>query len=245
VTRRAPLALALSLALAACASPPQPKPVVTHATAGLPAKAFPLPPPEPGRKATRSADEIQSATAALNRNIGSYPPEFADDDERDAVYREWSDLVKDARALDWSALGEERRLAALGELYRQGHNLDVVGSAELADELLGKCLEQFPRSDPCNRSLVYFYASVTPSNERLARAEKSLLTLREVRGPAPNEEVERLFVLLRVLGADAPGAQSAIDSYLEKFPNDPHAESLRELSRMLDDGIAVQTHPQP
>jgi hypothetical protein len=191
-----------------------------------------MPEPEPGHTSARSADQIEADADALDPVLGHWPPQIADEAERSQVYARWRSLVLDARALKPEAVTEQRRLEILGEVYRQGHNLDVDDAAELADRTLQECLGLYPHSARCNWSLVYFDLSVAPASDRLDEIESSLRTLRTDRSRA-ERAVEAETVLLRLFQGDRKGAVAQIDNYLTEFPDGQNAETFRDVRRKL------------
>ncbi len=232
---RALCALPAVLLLAACAR----KPEASAAVAGeyKLSEWLSLPKNDPKHVASRDSGQLWNETVALEKSIGAYPARFHDETERQAAYQKWSDLLLDARALDWPPGSDERRFWVFGELYRQGYDLGIRPAAEAADQNLSQCLAEFPASVACNFSLVNLYLSVKPTPERMERAEHSLAALRVILGPDPNEGVEVEIVYLKVAQRDAPAAQEAIDSYLEKFPNGQYAARLVRLRAKLDNGL--------
>jgi hypothetical protein len=231
VSGRAAVLLALATQFA-CSTPEQPPLRVASRTLDLPA---------PSRThATRSVDEIFAGIAALYPNIGSWPPRFEDEGHRDRIYAAWSDLLADALACDWGPHGEEQRLFALAELYRMGHNFDVAGSADEADAHLRECLARFPRSVPCNLSSAWFFLSVQPTPGSLARAQRSLETLRDVHEPAKDEEVEAGWVFLHFYRRDPEATRRQIDRYLTEFPDGPRAAMFRKMRDGLGEEIPLR-----
>jgi hypothetical protein len=218
---------AAALVAVACAKPQ----IGPH---GLPNRLFPL--PEGSRAApTRNVLELAGAVDGLNPSLGGYPPRFADEADRERVYAEWCDLLLDARALSPVLATEEHRLLLLAELYRMGHNMDVIGAAELAAETVAECLGVAPRSVGCHRSNSFLMLQAGwPDGSHLDRAEASLEVLREELGPEPDEQTEAGFVYLYVYRLDNAAAQRQIDFYLERFPSSPRAEKFRQLRRGLD-----------
>jgi hypothetical protein len=204
-----------------------------------------LPKDDPGHVSSRSPEQIVDGVIALESRIGYYPARFSDDADRQAAYQTWSALILDARAAHWPSEPDARRLWVFGELYRQGYNLDVRGAGELAEQTLSECVSKFPQAPPCSLSLVEFYLSLKPTAERLARAEQILAHLRVVFGPKPNEGLEAEVVHLRIVQGDAPGAQRAIDAYLEEFPNGKVAEQFRRVRAELDEGIEPPPELEP
>jgi hypothetical protein len=196
-----------------------------------------LPKDEAGREPKRDLQRLLEDTASLEKRLGGYPAHFASDEERDTAYREWSDMLLDARVLARPADGVEARMWVLGELYRIGHNLLLRGAAELADDNLSACVAQFPGSLACNESLVMLYLSVKPTPARMQRVERSLETLSDSREPPAEEFAATEYVHLRLVERNAPAARLAIDDYLEKYPEGRAAPQLRSIRPKLEEQL--------
>jgi hypothetical protein len=239
--RRTSALLALALLLAACAAKPKPDLLPGQ----LPDKVFPM--PSDGPPITRRAPkELEATGHRLVEKLGDYPPRFANEAERDQVYAEWSDMLRDVKTRDWSrAPSKTARLAVLADLYRLGHNLDVAGSAELAEDTFKECLASDAFSIGCNWTRAEFYTSVEPTSERLMLAEASLDTLRTVLGPQPDRAVEFEYIKLRLMGNDLPGAQAAMDSFLEKFPDEKTSAEIQALQGLLENADAIERKNTP
>lgn len=220
------------LLLAACARPAAPERTEFWQEGRSP-DSLPMPKNEPGRVSSRNVEQLASGIDALAPAIGRHPPRIANQAERADLYARWSDLVRDARALDPGNYPSEEAYYLLnGELFREGHELGVAGAAEESDRLVSECLSRDATSVPCHRLRVMLYLSLPPTNERFMQAEASLETLRAVL-PGPDEQVEAQFVALRLLSGDEPGALAAMDVYLKNFPNGQQAANFRELEQEL------------
>jgi len=171
--------------------------------------------------------------------IGRYPPRLRDEAHRQDVYEAWIDVVASAEGLG-SEAPEEARLYLLAELYRQGHNLDVRGAAELADSNLGRCLDLFPRSRPCNLSASFFYLSIIPTAETLSKAERSLMALRREASPGFDEEAEAGFIFLYLQSRDVDRTRGQIERYLRLFPSSGRADDFRVMRDHLGPTIELR-----
>jgi len=236
VSARALALLALATGLAACASK---QPALLPGQ--LPSKVYPM--PSDGPPVTRrSPDEFKATGDRLLDKLGDYPPRVASEAERDKLYAEWTDMLRDTKTRDWSqARSQTARLAVLADLYRMGHNLDVDGSAERTDDCLKECLARDAFSVGCHWTRAQFYLSIEPTSDRLMLAEASLDTLRRVLGPEPDRAVEFEYVKLRLMSRDVPGAQAAMDSFLQKFPDERNSQQLKDLQKALDDVDRIGT----
>jgi len=175
--------------------------------------------------------EIEEAVENLNTYIGGYPPRLSSEQQRNQVYETWKRALREARRQDKARPGSEQVLHLLAELYRQGHNLDVRTSADLAVETIDSCLARFPKSLGCNFSASYFYLSVNP--KYAPKGEQALLTLRGIFAPDVNIEVERGLVYAYVMQQRRADALKQIDYYLTL---EPGADWALQFKRGLEDG---------
>lgn len=224
-----PLIAAALFATTAAAQAPKALPQLPM-PAALPAAA-PADLPDPGW--------LGAESAALNQVIGSYPPKIESAAQRAFVHQRWSRALQKAWQLESAAPREEGVMALLAELYRQGHNLDVAGAAQRADETLQRCLQAFPDSRACHFSAGYFYLSVGPAH--VPKGEASLLRLRELLKPKPNLEVERGLAFAHVYLGRREEALKQVDYCLTLEPGAPWAVRMREA--LLSGTIAIQQKP--
>ena len=184
---------------------------------------------------TMSFEVIENEIGALNKYIGSYPPRFANENERELVYKKWHSLVSEAEAYNKINSNTEKSLYLLSELYRQGHNMDVSGSAEKALSNLDSCLLVNEHSIPCNFSASYFYLSIGP--KYLDKAEKSLLVLKNHYSPKLNHEVEAGYVFLYLYRQNVPKAKNQIDLFIQSFPDSSRVSTFTNIKENLGDTI--------
>ncbi|WP_444935479.1 hypothetical protein ACJJIW_13885 [Microbulbifer sp. JMSA004] len=189
---------------------------------------------------TMSFSEIRQSILKLNQFIGGYPPSFTNEKERELIYRKWLVLVSEAEAFYTVHNGSEESLYLLSELYRQGHNMDVEGSAEKAFNNLSACLHTFKKSVMCNFSASYFYLSIGPAY--LDKAELSLSILKEHFSPNLNSEVESGYVFLHIYHQDIPKAKQQIDFFIQKFPNSSRVAMFENIKQNLGDTIEWKQH---
>jgi hypothetical protein len=228
-TKRSVAASALALLLTGCTSKPPPGP---H---GLPEKTFELPAPRLCKRPL-TGPEIGAELDALTSVIGRYPPRFVDEAHRESTYTRWAEAIACAEALPLDR-HEEGRLFLLAELYRQGHNLDVIGAGEKAAYNVDRCLVAFPASTVCNTTASYLYLSVEPTEERLASAERSLATLRQLALPGYSDDAEAGFVFLYIYRRDPERVRGQIARYLELFPGTSRADDFRKIRDHLGEEI--------
>ena len=186
-------------------------------------------PPAPAVLPVATFESVDADVAALQASIGRYPPVFKSEEHREETYTRWSRALVAARSLDTAGDRLERKLYLLSELYRQGHNLDVVGAAPEALTTVERCIEMYPRSRPCHLSASYFYLSTAGMPSRLERAERSLTVLRELAAPSLDDDAEAGFVWLALYREDGAEASRLIDRYLIAFPQSPRAEMFRKI----------------
>lgn len=184
---------------------------------------------------TMSFEALEQETGSLNQFIGSYPPRFGSEKERELIYKKWLVLVSEAEAHNKMNVNSEKSLYLLSELYRQGHNMDVAGSAEKAINHLDACLAADQKSIPCNFSASYFYLSIGPAF--LDKAEKSLSVLKNQFSPKLNQEVEAGFVFLYLYKQDVARAKKQIDYFTQNFPGSSRAKQFTSIKESLGDSI--------
>ena len=189
------------------------------------AEPLPMPAREaPANPATLGG--LANRISELNRHIGSYPPRFADERQRNEVYGQWSEALRQAWQFEDRMPQEESTFAVLADLYRQGHNLDVAGADRKAIDTLANCLARFPNSAKCHMTAAYFYLSINPSYA--PKGEASLLRLRELLKTHSNPEVERGLVFAYLYQQKTGAALAQLDHYLALVPDDAQMRKLRE-----------------
>lgn len=209
---------------------------------GLSAKTFPMPAMPAGPPGASFAS-VDAEIAILQQSIGGYPPRFSSEGQRDAIYTRWANALLQARGLNGDGEHREAKLYLLSELYRQGHNLDVQGSAPLAMETVERCIELYPRSRQCHLSASLFYLSVTGPPQRLDKAERSLIVLREEAAPRLDENAEAGFIRLAIARENRAEANRLIEQYLVAFPRSPRAETFRKFQTA--NRVWVEEVPSP
>jgi hypothetical protein len=228
--------IVLATCLAACSASD------TRPPHGLSAKTFPMP-AMPAGPPGASFSSVDAEIAILQQSIGGYPPRFTSEGQRDAIYTRWANALLQARGLNGEGEHQEAKLYLLAELYRQGHNLDVQGAAPQAMAAVERCIELYPRSRPCHFSASLFYLSVTGPSQRLDKAERSLIVLREEAAPALDENAEAGFIRLAIARDDRAEANRLIERYLIAFPRSPRAETFRRFRAA--ERIWVEEVPSP
>jgi hypothetical protein len=74
-----------------------------------------------------SLEKLLEENNKINDYIGMYPPRLYSENQRNIIYKKWIDLVSDAEYYHTLSQNEQI-LHLLAELYRQGHNMDVIDS---------------------------------------------------------------------------------------------------------------------
>ncbi len=184
---------------------------------------------------TMSFEALEKKIGALNSYIGSYPPRFVNENERELVYKNWLSLVSEAEAYNKVNSNTEKSLYLLSDLYRQGHNMDVTGSAEKALSNLDSCLFVNEYSIPCNFSASYFYLSIGAAY--LDKAEKSLSILKNHYSPELNHEVEAGYVFLYLYRQNVPMAKKQINLFVQTFPESSRVAAFMDIKKNLGETI--------
>jgi len=193
----------------------------------LPKKTFPLP-INAQHVSHRTLDEVAIGGEELNKWLGGYPPRFSSEMEREAIYLTWRELMLDATALTKDTTPSERSLNILADLYRQGHNMDVEKTGELAKQSVEECLQQFPQSVPCHFTAVHLYLSTEPK-KLASKTEHSLNFLRAHFAPMRHPRVESAYIFLYVFEEKNKEALQLIDAFLTEFPDDREAIMVKKL----------------
>jgi tetratricopeptide (TPR) repeat protein len=215
-------------------------PLVAQNTSGKPSQpAAALPFPEPDVKTPSfSLAELENKALELDGKIGGYPPRIKDGDDRRDTYNKWAYVVLDARALLAKNGDSERMSALLVKLYRQGHNLDVLGSGGKAVTTLQHALKQYPKSVPMHREAGWLYLQTNPAFA--PQAEAVLLKLRELLGRNDDIEVERGLVFAYLYQKRNDDALKQIDHCLSFAPD--HAQLLSLRKALGGGGKAIVHH---
>lgn len=171
-------------------------------------------------------EQISVRIAQLDEKVGGYPPRLKDAADRLSTYERWSKVLVAALALRAESGYSEKSATALIALYRQGHNLDVSGSAERAHAELEEALKAFPDSIPINLQASFFYLQINP--KYAPRGEKILLHLRELLGSDQNWDVEKGLVFGYLYQERLKEAQAQVEHCLTLRPGDKMMLSLRE-----------------
>lgn len=172
-----------------------------------------------------SQSSLEEAVDHLNQYIGSYPPRIESDKHKAEIYQEWKKCLQEALALRQELGDTEKVLFLLGELYRQGHNMDVEGAASKAQAIYDISLSRFPDSYEIHLFASYFYLSINP--RYAPKGEAILDRLREIVGNRNDFEVERgyLFAYLYQDRIDEAIQQA---EHILTLKSDPMIEKILE-----------------
>jgi len=181
-------------------------------------------------KPSKGIESLISDIGQLNSYIGSYPPKFKNETEREEVYIRWQNLLSDALAHKKSTPNELKVHYSLSELYRQGHNLDVVGAAEKAHDSIQECIGINSNYMPCHFSSSYFYLSINP--DYIKYAETSLKALREYYGKNKHPEVESGYVFYYLYLKDVGASINQINNYLDNFGDESERAAFFKLLKV-------------
>ena len=216
------LAFALTVALAAAvrsaAADPAPLTVEQYKPLPYPKGTAPSP--------ALTLDAIAAAAHALEDTLGGYPPRLKDETERAQVYARWAPLVLAAEDLRTRQGDTEPILVALIVLYRQGHNMDVMGSAQYGVKLLRKALATYPDSVAVNRQAGYFFLLLNPRYAR--EGEKALLKLRQLLHTDRDPEVERGLMFAYLYENRIEEAKKQAAKCEELRPGDPEIKAIAD-----------------
>ncbi|SHG98539.1 hypothetical protein SAMN05428948_2184 [Massilia sp. CF038] len=184
----------------------------TRAELGLSTK-LPLPAPAAaGIVKLSTYEQLMPLVLRMNNILGSYPPKLATAQERAKAFTLWEQALQQAWLIEKQDANSENTLFLLAEVYRQGHNLDVDGTAARAGETVDRCIAAYPDSVRCHFSAAYLYISLNPST--LPKAMKSLERLRLLHAPRFNSEVERGIFFAHLYAGDKEKASKQLD-YVE------------------------------
>ena len=182
-----------------------------------------------------SLEKLLEENNEINNYIGMYPPRLYSENQRNIIYKKWIDLVSDAEYY-LSLSQNEQILYLLADLYRKGHNMDVVDSSNHAIKNLQICLNKYPKSLSCHYTSVYLYLSSGPDG--LYKAEESLIFLRRHFAPELNSAVELAYITLYLHKRDAKNAKIQIEKFIDIFHNHQYAKLYKDILPALDDGIS-------
>lgn len=188
-------------------------------------ESLPMPKPSSAVPAA-TIESLHGVVEEFNRAAGSWPARFSSPDEKKRFYLKWVQALQQAWLLETRDGNSEMVLAVLADLYRQGHNMDVPGAGDRANEAIQKCLGLWPDSVACHFSASYFYLSINP---RFApKGEASLLRLRTLLAPKINMNVERGLVFAYLYQERNKEALQQLDYIIQIDPAAAWAKEFRK-----------------
>jgi tetratricopeptide (TPR) repeat protein len=188
--------------------------------------AAPAMPTRSSEVVSASYDEIRAAARGFDNYVGSYPPRYPSDAERDQLHAKWQLALQQTWAFEKKNGRTEQALHLLAELYRQGHNMDVDGAAAGAFGAIDHCLKAYPESINCHFSASYFYLSINP--KYAPKGQVSLLWLRARLAPEVNEDVERGLIFAYLYQQHPVEAIAQAMYVLDVFPDSEVAKKFVE-----------------
>lgn len=226
--RRLITVLALLMSSACATSSPDPDAVPPSASTPLPAPTPIAVPPEPPmavREHQRAMAELGRALDELEPVIGDWPPAVSDETDRHHVFAKWRAALERAQALDRPGAQDPAVLWLVASTWRQGHNLEVKGAAEMARSRFEQCIAVDPAFVECHRGLGRLLLASKP--EHAAEAEQHLRHARELYAPSVHPDLERQIALALVMQGKTDEALAHLDGYLVEQPGDVRTRELR------------------
>lgn len=179
------------------------------------------------RDLARELQALDSEIAALEPWLSHYPGAFQSTRERIEVAMRWRGLVERAVVLLNIDLSHPELWARVGELYRQGHNLDIPDAATAAYSHLTQCLALDRDHVECHFSLARLF--LASSTQYAARAEHHLERVRALTEPDSRPDVEAALARAYLAQGRRSAALRQIDHYLTLRPDDPQAQRFRKV----------------
>jgi len=174
------------------------------------------------------ARELQSIDAEIETLeiwLADYPTSFESRQERLEVIMRWRSAVERSVVLLNVDLEHPELFLRVGELYRQGHNLDVPQSAGSAFESLARCLALAPDHVGCHFSLARLFLAFPP--QYAVRAEYHLERIRSITDSTSRPAVEAALARAYFAQGKRSAALRQIDHYLTLEPEDLDAMRFR------------------
>ncbi len=200
-------------------------------------KYFELPKSSSGQT-KKPLRDIEREMGDLNRYIGSYPPRFNSEAERQEIFKKWSDLYLNTKAQLAERSNDEDLLWLMTDLLRQGHNMEVRSASGLAIDKLEECLRLYPESVKCHKSATHLYLSMNPTF--FPQAKKSLDFLRKYYGSKPDEGTEYTYIAYYLVTQDAPNVLKQLDYFTTKFPSPENQKFAVHLKKSLEKDQSIE-----
>jgi hypothetical protein len=198
--------------------------VTVHDPSQLKVTPLPFPALKPDTFASLPLEEIQSRADVLVETLGTFPPQLEKAEDRQGLYVVWSEVLAAALEVETKQGDSEPVAHVLAELYREGHNLDVLECQERASAILKFGLTRFPDSIPLNFEAARFYLGIG----KAIPAEGALIHLRALRHTTEDIEIERPLLFAYLYQDRRADALKQVDHCLALRPGDPFCLKTRE-----------------
>jgi hypothetical protein len=170
--------------------------------------------------------ELARRVAVMETWLSDYPPRIGDDKQRTDVGTQWNNTRSLAVAMIPANRDDPCFLDALGDLFRQGHNLGVKDAFRAADEAFARCLTIDPASVGCRFSRARLYIASDPS--RAPAAAEDLIRLKELLAPQVSPSIELWLARAYFVQGRSDAALRQLDVYLSLRPSDSTARQFRD-----------------
>lgn len=174
---------------------------------------------------TRELHQLDAEINDLEAWLGRYPARFESQKERSTVHARWALALKNSLVLMNVDLQNPELFARTGNLYRQGHNLDIPEAARAAYNALSRCIALARDHVECRYHLARLFLASAP---RFAtNAEQLLLRARSLIAPQLRPEFEAALASAYLAQGRRSAALRQIDLYLDLRPGDLEAQRFR------------------
>ncbi|MBF0284522.1 MAG: hypothetical protein HQL51_08700 [Magnetococcales bacterium] len=174
----------------------------------------------------------------ISQFAGHYPPQFDSPSDHEKARKEVETMAKMMASLTNASKPDPNFLLRSGILHDIGHNLDIPGSAEKAEENFKKLLVQYPNDPKANYLFGKFLAgTATKNKEAIPYLEKAI----ELGVTNAMYSLGMLYMVLQ----KREKAIELLESYLAKKPDEKLAglvKAMREgkvKSKMMLNGKEV------
>ena len=198
--------------------------VTVHDLSELKVTPLPFPKLNPDSFTHLALDEIQGRADVLAETLGHYPLQFKRPEDRQGTYAVWSEVLAAAQAIEAKQGDSEPVARVLAELYREGHNLDVLECGERASAILELGLKKFPDSVPLNFEAAHFYLDIG----KAIPAESALVHLRVLLHTTEDIRIERPLLFAYLYQDKRAEALKQVDHCLGLQPGDPFFTKTKE-----------------
>jgi len=169
--------------------------------------------------------QLDAEIEFLEESLASHPASFDSDEERTKVYDRWELALERSSILMNVDFDNPELFARTGNLYRQGHNLDVPKAASAAYNALNRCIKLARDHVECHYNLARLFLSSSP--RFAANAEQLLIRARSLIAPDTRPEFEVALARAYLAQGRRSAALRQIDYYLSLRPGDVDAQRFR------------------